>query len=156
MPGHVSDYYTGWRRIDLNEVMKFSDLTPGLYKIRRKEYGGGRKSRSKTNEAHLLRVTGRGDSLTYYIDHDTIGQHPRNMNDLTEDYEVIAKIDGMPQIHNCRITVSFTDSAGDSYTWTVTNAWLLRDIFDTHTWLKQPFGFEPRRATKDKNERNKK
>lgn len=123
------------------------NLLPGLYKIRKQDYVTpyGAKHVRLSNRNHpvrLLRVTGAGEKLRYYIDHDTVGVHP---NDLMEDYEVIGKYEPYPQVGNCLITLSFADSSGEHFEFTVRDAWTLRGIFDSMPWLKKPFGYLPRK-----------
>jgi hypothetical protein len=125
--------------------MNIKELFPGLYKIRKREYTSVKLARrsGSSHHVHLLRVTGAGERLRYYIDHDQEGIHP---SQLPEDYEVLSKYDGPPQIGNCYITISFADSAGEQFTFSVKDTWALRSIFDAMPWLKKPFGYSPRRS----------
>ena len=127
--------------------MKINELTPGLYKVKKKDYyaSGVKPSRTRfKTEIHLLRVTRSGGKLLYFLDHSTYGQHPSEMN-FSEDYEVISKFSGDPQVLKGSITLSFQDANGDEYNFTVLTAWGLRDIFESMPWLKKPFDFLPRK-----------
>lgn len=74
--------------------MNVFELTPGYYKIRKKQYQDGRKH-VNNNTIHLLRVEGAGEKLKYLIDHDLIGFNPKNDEGWNE-YEVISKLNGPP------------------------------------------------------------
>ena len=122
-------------------------LEPGIYKIRKRDYVtpfGAKHVRQSMNghAVHLLRVTGVGDTLRYFIDHNPVGQHPSEIN---EDYEVLSKYEGQPQVGNCIITIKFSDAAGERFEFSVRDAWSLRNIFDSMSWLKKPFGYVPRK-----------
>ncbi|SHH24665.1 hypothetical protein SAMN04488109_3349 [Chryseolinea serpens] len=126
--------------------MKMMELTPGLYKIRKQDYalGGRRPGRKNSNTVHMLTVRGVGDSLRYHIDHDPFGSHPRDHDDIG-DYEVVSRYDGPPQIDHCRITLTFTDAAGDTFNFEVKSLWTLRTLLDSMEFLKKPFDYVPRR-----------
>lgn len=124
--------------------MKVSELQPGIYKIRKKEYAPPRRGKGNGNTAHLLRVQGHGEKQKYFIDHDSFGAHPRDMSDL-DQYEVVSKYDQVPQVMRPRITILWVDGSGDEYTWQVTNAWSLRGIFDAMPWIKDAFGYVAKR-----------
>ena len=126
--------------------MKIKELAPGLYKIRRENYApfGAKHSRSNSNTVQLLRVTGVGEKRRYFIDHDTNGQHPNEMNELT-GYEILSRYEQDPQIGNCKITLSFVDAGGQEFFWTVRDTWALRNVLESISWLKKPFGYVPRR-----------
>jgi hypothetical protein len=120
--------------------MKLNQLERGIYKIRRATDGG----RFASNEApSILRVTGAGDSLRYYIDADLLGQKPSEMN--MNEYEVVSKYDGTPTLGNCTITLTFADASGDKFEFTTRDAWGLRNIFDAIPWLQKPFGYVARK-----------
>ena len=122
--------------------MKIHELVPGIYKVRRQAAipMGGRSLRRNVNAVQLLRVEGAGQTRLYFIDHETIGQHPDDMEGL-EKYEVISRYEHDPQIARCRITISFRDSGGQEFAFSVGDAWSLRRMFDSLPWLKGPFGF---------------
>lgn len=126
--------------------MKMDNLEPGTYKIRKKDYNvppGMKIYRTmQTNAVHLLRVTGHGDKKRYFLDHDTYGIHPTELNDA---YEVISKYSGEPQIGNTYLTISFADAAGEKFEFKVKDVWSLRNLFETMPWLKKPFGYIKRK-----------
>lgn len=132
--------------------MKLTELNPGIYKIRKKDYRtpfGAKSSRTRfKTEVHILRVTGAGQSLRYFVDHDVIGHHPSKMNGFAGEYEVVSRFDGDPSVFNCSITMQFTDGGGDVHTYTVTDMWALRNVLDAMPWLKKPFGYTPNRSWK--------
>jgi hypothetical protein len=121
-------------------MMNIKELTPGVYKICEidSSYPGGSKDNATV---HLLRVT--GERMLYFIDHDTLGQHPSKM-DFTE-YEVLSRYNSVPQVEKCEITISFSDEAGQRFEFTVKDLWTLRSVFDAMPWLKDPFGYVPRK-----------
>jgi hypothetical protein len=121
--------------------MKVHELSPGIYKIRKRDYNmpfGARRSNSQNHAVHLLRVVGHGEKKRYYIDHDQMGESPSRFND---DYEVVSKYDGPPQVGNCTITLKFSDSSGEKFEFVVRDVWTLRGIFDSMPWLHKPFGY---------------
>lgn len=124
--------------------MNLKELSPGIYKIRKKQYSPGKRSRANTSPVHLLRVEGYGETLKYYMDHDTMGDHPREMN-ILDDYEVVSRYDGIPQVNSARITISWVDGSGDRFEWQMTSAWVLRSVLDALPWLKKPFGYVARK-----------
>lgn len=126
--------------------MKMEALGPGLYKIRKKEYqsGGNKAGRKNVNTIHMLTVRGVGDGLRYHIDHDPFGVHPRTMHHL-DDYEVLSRYDGPPQIDHCLITLTFTDAAGDTFNFQVKSLWTLRAVMESMEFLKKPFDFVVRK-----------
>ena len=122
--------------------MKIRELTPGLYKIRRQVPVpfGAKHRRMNVNAVQLLRVQGAGEHRLYFIDHETYGQRPEDVEGL-DQFEIMSKYEGDPQIANCRITIHFTDSSGQSFSFSVGDAWSLRGMFESLAWLKRPFGF---------------
>ena len=121
--------------------MKVHELSPGIYKIRKRDYNmpfGAKRPRSQNFPVHLLRVVGNGDKKRYFIDHDQLGQHPSEFND---EYEVLSKYDGQPQVGNGTITLKFADAAGEQFEFVVRDVWTLRGIFDSMPWRHTPFGY---------------
>ncbi|HEX5170963.1 MAG TPA: hypothetical protein VFW11_17430 [Cyclobacteriaceae bacterium] len=121
--------------------MKIHELTPGIYKIRKRDYTmpfGARRLRSQNHPVHLLRVMGSGDKKRYYIDHDQLGQHPTEFGD---EYDVLSKYDGQPQVGNCTVTLKFADASGEQFEFVIHDAWSLRAVFDSMPWLHKPFGY---------------
>jgi hypothetical protein len=127
--------------------MKIDELTPGVYKIRKQAYipYGAKFARPNSNPIHLLRVEGVGEQRKYFLDDDILGQHPHNM-EAVGNYEILSKYDGDPQIGNCRITISFADTAGQKFEFMVRDTWSLRHLFDAMPWLKKPFGYVTSRS----------
>ena len=128
--------------------MKMNELTQGIYKIRQKSTVSFKNKRGKSfkNEIHLLRVTGAGEKRRYFIDHDTLGDTPRT-TDFEQDYEVVSKYAIAPEVNKAQITISFSDGNGDSFEFTVYDAWRLRHIFEEMPWLQKGFGYEPRKKS---------
>lgn len=127
--------------------MKMHELSPGIYKIRKRDYNmpfGAKRSRPQNFQVHLLRVIGNGDKKRYFIDHDQMGQLPSEFN---EEYEVLSKYDGQPQVGNCTITLKFADASGEQFEFVVRDVWTLRSIFDSMPWLHKPFGYLKRRTS---------
>ncbi|HEY8933828.1 MAG TPA: hypothetical protein VIM65_01350 [Cyclobacteriaceae bacterium] len=124
--------------------MKMNELTPGYYKIQRKQAFNIGKRGTNNNTVHILRVEGVGEKCKYFIDHTLFGEHPSKMA-FAEDYEVISRYDREPVIQNCAITLSFSDSSGQKFEFRVVDAWALRNVFLALTWLQKPFGFVRRR-----------
>lgn len=122
--------------------MKMNELEPGMYKIQKATNGSVRPLRREMRTVHLLRVTGYGEKRLYFIDDDIYGEHPHR---VANEYEVISKYDGVPQVGKARITIAFVDASGDEFTFTMSNAWSLRNVFDAMPWLKKAFGYVPRR-----------
>lgn len=128
--------------------MKMTDLSPGWYKVRPQEYNayGAKHRRKNNNVIEILRVIGVGDNKRYYLDHDTVGAHPRDMTSLG-NYEIVSKYDGEPTISKCRISISFQDASGTEFVFSVTDVWGLRNLFEFIPWLKKPFGYVPRKRS---------
>ena len=126
--------------------MKIKELSPGIYKIRRKSYVpyGAKHPRDNNNTIRLLTVVGTGANRKYHIDHDTFGQHPEEMYDM-EDFEVISRYESIPQVNNQSITISFKDGSGDQFEFRVVDAWTLGNLFRHFTWLQKPFGYFKRK-----------
>ena len=126
--------------------MKMKELYPGVHKVRKSVYVpfGAKRPVANTNSIQLLTVTGYGEGRRYFFNHDTIGQKPAEM-DLLEDYEIISKYEGLPQVQNPEIRLSFKDAGGDKFEFKVHDAWGLRNIFDHLKWLQKPFGFVKRK-----------
>lgn len=127
--------------------MNIQELTPGVYKIILREdmAEGSRAIRSSgRRKAHLLRVSGTGSQRRYFIDHDPFGSHPDKIEYL-EDYEVIRRYVGSPSIQKARITITFADEDNDTFSFTLGDAWVLRNLFESIPWLKKPFGYSPRK-----------
>ncbi|HEY5690384.1 MAG TPA: hypothetical protein VIS49_02920 [Cyclobacteriaceae bacterium] len=129
--------------------MKIKELSPGIYKVKRKAYTqyGAKHSRINYNSVQLLTVVGVGDSRRYYFDHDTLGQKPGEMEGMEgmDEYEIISKYDHVPQVCQPRIKISFKDGAGDKFEFGVIDAWGLRNVFEKMEWLQKPFGFVKRK-----------
>lgn len=122
-------------------LMKMKELDQGFYKIRRRDYNmpfGAKHARSQNHPVHILRVSGYGERKRYHIDNDIQGIHPSAIN---EDYEVLSKYDGMPQVGNVTVTLAFADSSGERFQFVVRDAWSLRALFDAMPWLHKPFGY---------------
>ncbi|HCM75777.1 MAG TPA: hypothetical protein DIS90_05320, partial [Cytophagales bacterium] len=88
---------------------------------------------------------GHGDSRRYFFDHDTFGQKPNDMEQL-EEYEVVSKYQGTPQVSHPEIKLSFKDASGDRFEFRVLDAWGLRNVFEHLSWLQKPFGYVKRKS----------
>lgn len=126
--------------------MKIKELSPGIYKVKRRAYMqyGAKHSRVNYNAVQLLTVVGSGQGRRYFFDHDTVGQKPNEMEGIDE-YEIISKYDYVPQVCHPRIKISFKDGAGDKFEFGVIDAWGLRNVFEKLEWLQKPFGFVKRK-----------
>lgn len=124
-------------------------LEPGWYKVRRQQYNayGSKHPRKNDNIIEILRVVGVGDRCRYYLDNDTFGAHPKEMEFL-DYYEVVSKYDGEPTISNCSISLSFQDASGTQFVFSAKDVWVLRNLFEFIPWLKKPFGYVPRKKSK--------
>ena len=126
--------------------MKINEVSQGIYKIRERDTlttYGNKRGRSFESRTHLLRVTGIGEKRKYFIDHDTLGER-LNSVDFERDYEIVSKYNNAPEVNKAEITISFSDGAGDYFRFTVTDAWLLRRLFEEMPWLQKGFGYEAR------------
>lgn len=120
--------------------MKIKELNPGLYKIQKVDpYRPSPHSKGQT--VRLLRVTGYGDKRLYFIDNYP-GVHPSKIED---DYEVLSRYDGLPNVDRAFITVTFTDGAGQEFKFSMRSVWALKGILEEMPWLKKPLGYLPRK-----------
>ncbi|HNP94258.1 MAG TPA: hypothetical protein PKJ63_01470 [Cyclobacteriaceae bacterium] len=119
-------------------------LEPGYYKIQRIDYAetyGRKHARSNPNQIHILYVKREKQGLTLYLDHNTSSISP----DSLTGYEVISRFEKEPIISKCNITISFQDSSGIKYSWSMSDMWVLRNVLVFLPWLRKPFGFTPRK-----------
>ena len=123
--------------------MRMTELSPGIYKIRKKDYSRYGSKRNAEREIRLLRVVGNGEKRKYYLDQNTTGD-AINMLSYYNDFEIVSKYVGDPQVSKPLLTISWVDENGDAFEWCVTNAWALRSVFDAMEWLKKPFQFGQR------------
>jgi len=121
-------------------------LEPGYYKIRRRLYNEGRTKRANHNQLHILRVVGIGEQQKIFINNDILGSLNNDVFKNLDDYEIVSKYSREPEISNCIMTLSFTDSSGDHFSFSVRDAWALRNMFNEMTWLRQPFDYVPRKG----------
>lgn len=125
--------------------MKMKELTPGYYKIQKRYYQYSGRRKQNNNTIHLLRVEGYGEQIKYFIDNDLQGFNTKEVEDF-EEFEMLTKLNGPPEVRNARITISFMDETGTEYGWSMVGSWTLRALFEELPWLKKPFGFIPHRS----------
>lgn len=104
------------------------ELTTGLYKVK------------KDNHYHLLRVVGYGEKRMCFIDHSSI---PENLN---EEYKLIKKYTTPPEVVKGTLTITFQDQDRNEFSFTVRDAWALREIFETFPWLQKPLNYLKNRS----------
>lgn len=119
--------------------MKINELHSGIYKIRK----SSTTARYNNNTVHLLRVKGVGESMLYFFDHDTLGQHPKNLD--LGSYEILARYDTVPEVNVPKIKIEWCDSSGQCFQFIVRDAWALKNVFEELPWLKDAFGYVPKK-----------
>jgi hypothetical protein len=123
--------------------MKISELSPGIYKLRRKEDPDGR--RRIGDEIVILRITGSGVDRRYFVNQDTFGEEP-GRTDFDRYFEVMIKYNGAPMVCKRQIKLQFKDSAGDHFELVVESIDELKKLFEAIPWLKVPFGYVPNKS----------
>ncbi|MEP2668834.1 MAG: hypothetical protein ABJH04_07560 [Cyclobacteriaceae bacterium] len=122
-------------------------LEPGVFRVQKKDYStpyGSKRSRPNSNTVHILRVIQGKGRLVCYLDHELVERSTEEV----EEYEILSKFEGDPKIGRCRITLSFYDSVGIKYEWSVSDLWQLKNILMELSWLRKPFGYIPKRKIK--------
>lgn len=108
----------------------------GLYKIK---FKGG---------FHLLRIAVQGGKKVFKIDHGVFEPMERLHN--TEEYlEVINKVNertiSKDDVFQAKITISWEDRDGRSFSMTVRDLWRLRSILQELPFLQVPLNYTPRK-----------
>lgn len=119
-------------------------LEVGIYKVQRKDYSepyGKKHPRPNSNSMHLLTVKKQGNELLCYLDHSMQAEPPERF----EDYEIVSRCVKEPIISKCKITLSFSDGAGDQFEWHMQDMWVLKNVLDENRWLQKPFGYVSRK-----------
>jgi hypothetical protein len=88
----------------------------------------------------LLRVAGYGAKRSFYIDHCSL---PENLSD---EYKVVKKYTTPPEIVKGTLTITFQDQDRHEFSFTVRDAWALREIFETFPWLQRPLNYTKNRS----------
>ena len=109
--------------------MNIKDLKPGYYKIRKN---------NETGSFRLLRVVDKGKAQKMYFGASIKGYHPDKISNLDE-FEVISKFEGKPQVAESKITLSFQDSAGSVFNIPLEDVSEVSKVFTALPWLKKHF-----------------
>jgi hypothetical protein len=126
--------------------MRAEELSTGFYKIKSIEPAGRViYSRDKTELHEILQVRFEGSKKLFSINNGPEYTLEQFMKREANDYQVIARIQDFTPVVKPTIVVSWQDDKGAKFSYTLHDAWGLRNFFLKFKFLTHPFNFKPLR-----------
>jgi len=123
-------------------MKQLQELEPGLYKVKIHRLPGIIKANKIIPQpsAHLLLIKGKGEKRTYQIDNELSFS---NANFEEDEIQIVKRL-GQPFVDLPAIYITWRDEDGDTYSMQAHDAWELRNLFEKHEFLRQPFNYKPK------------